>query len=111
MASTIDTMSAEVAQSLARAHALVEHARVAADRGMQLADLALGMRCFEVAYLLIDAGATPAADLLSDPMTGTPGQLLSAAAEVLDGIAEIDRPVGLLTARAALSTAQTMAGE
>ena len=104
-------ISADVAQSLARAHAFVEHARVAADQGLQLTDLALGMRCFEVAYLLIDAGAIPSAELLSEPRAGTPGQLLTAAAEALDAIAEDDRPVGLLTARVALATAQTMASE
>lgn len=111
MTTTAGSTPTDVGRILARAHALVEHAREAADRGTGLEDMTLAMRCVEVAYLLTDAGAVPDADQLSEAPSGTPGDLLAAAGEVLDGIAEADRPTLVLQARAALSTAQFLAGE
>lgn len=111
MDSTKDTLRGDVAQSLARAHALVEHAMHAAGRGDALADATLALHCGEVGYRLVDAGAIPDADLLSEPMTGTARQLLTEAADVLDAIDEADRPVWLLTARAALTGALSAAAD
>lgn len=106
---TDETTADPVPGQLAQAHAFVEHASIAADLGDRVVDAALGLRCFAVAGLLVDAGAVPDADLLADTIAGTPRQLLTAAADALDQIPVDARPAGLLSARAALAAALLMA--